>query len=117
MPKKKVFLMPQTEKILSQMGEQIRLARLRRNIPISVIAERARVSPGTVAAVERGSSSVSMGSYAAILHAIGGMEQDLLLIGRDDVLGRTFQDLNLPVHIRASKHQSPNQPGKKRNPL
>ena len=50
MPKKKVFLMPQTEKILSQMGEQIRLARLRRNIPISVIAERARVSPGTVAA-------------------------------------------------------------------
>ena len=38
MGKNKVVLMPTTEKILKQMGEQISLARLRRDISVELAA-------------------------------------------------------------------------------
>lgn len=44
--------------------------------------------------------------YASVLLAIG-MQEDLLLIAKDDVLGRTLQDLNLPVNKRAPKRKKP----------
>ena len=44
-----------------------------------------------------------MGIYATVLHALNGMDQDLLLIAQDDKLGRMIQDLNLKVRKRASK--------------
>ena len=40
-------------------------------------------------------TGLSMGAYAAALHAIGGMDRDLLLIAKDDELGRKLQDLAL----------------------
>ena len=103
MGKKAVLIMPGTEKILSTMGHQIKMARLRRNISVNLVAERAGVSRATVWAVEKGSPSVAMGIYATVLHALNGMDQDLLLIAQDDKLGRMIQDLNLKVRKRASK--------------
>ena len=103
MGKKAVLIMPGTEKILSTMGYQIKMARLRRNISVNLVAERAGVSRATVWAVEKGSPSVAMGIYATVLHALNGMDQDLLLIAADDKLGRMIQDLNLKVRKRASK--------------
>ncbi len=85
------------------MGEQIRLARLRRHLPAELVAERAGVSRQTVTAIEKGSASVAMGAYAAVLHALGGLEQDLLLIAKDDELGRKLQDLDLPQRKRAPR--------------
>ena len=61
----------------------IKLARLRRNIPVEVIADRAGLGRTTVWSIEKGSPSVSMGAYAKVLHAIEGMDKDLLLICRD----------------------------------
>jgi len=101
MAKKSVTLMPGTQEILSTMGEQIKLARLRRNLPAELVAERAGISRATLWSVEKGSPSVAMGIYAAVLSALGGMDSDLLLIAKDDVLGRTMQDLNLKVRRRA----------------
>ena len=92
-----------TTEILPQMGEQIRLARLRRDLPVEMVADRAGISRTTLWSVEKGSPSVAMGTYAAVLHALGGMDQDLLLVARDDKLGRTLQDLNLTVRKRAPK--------------
>ena len=53
--------------------------------------------------IEKGASSVAIGCYAAVLHALNYMDKDLLLIAKDDELGRKLQDLNLPVRKRVSK--------------
>ena len=55
--------------------------------------------------MEKGSSSVSIGSYAAVLHALNGMDRDLLLIAKDDELGRKLQDLGLLPGKRAPKEE------------
>lgn len=95
MNSKNTVVMPETQKILEQMGEQIKLARLRRKLSANLVAERAGISRSTLWNVERGSSSVAIGSYAAVLHALGKMESDLLFVAKDDVLGRKLQDLDL----------------------
>ena len=103
MGKKSVILMPQTRDILRTMGEQIKMARLRRKISAELAAERAGISRSTLWAVENGSPSVSIGIYAAVLHALSGMDKDLLLIAKDDKLGRMLQDFELPIRKRAPK--------------
>ena len=101
MAKKSTVLLPKTLKKLSLMGEQIILARLRRNITEELVAERAGLSRATVWKIEKGDPTVSMGAYASVLIALGGLDDDLLLIAKDDKLGRTLQDLGLKVAKRA----------------
>ena len=103
MSKKATILLPQTQEILNQMGEQIRLARLRRHLSAELVAERAGISRMTLSNIEKGSPSVAIGSYAAVLHALNGMAKVLLLVARDDELGRKLQDLELPTRRRAPK--------------
>lgn len=88
-------ILPNTEKILATMGEQIKLARLRRELTVTLVAERAGVSRSTVWKVEKGDPSVAMGIYAAVLHALNNMDNELLLVCKEDELGRTLQDLRL----------------------
>lgn len=95
MEKRNIVLLPKTKEILSQMGEQIKMARLRRKLSSELVAERAGVSRTTLWSVEKGSPSVAIGAYAAILHALNNMDNDLLLVAKDDELGRKLQDLNL----------------------
>ena len=94
--------MPDTEEILSQMGEQIKLARLRRKLKTTIVAQRANISRSTLSKIEKGDPTVSMGAYANVLHALNYMDEDLLLIAKDDELGRTLQDLELitPKRVR-----------------
>lgn len=92
------------EKTMKIMGEQIKLARLRRNLSIAQIAERATCSPLTVNRIEKGSPTVSMGIYARVLYALQ-LDDDLLLLAKEDTLGRTLQDLGLKHRQRASKKQ------------
>ena len=101
MGKKKVHIFPSVLLLLSQLGENIKLARLRRNLSVELVAQRAGISRGTLWAVEKGSPSVSMGSYAQVLLSIG-LEKDLLLLAGDDELGRKLQDAGLPSRARAS---------------
>ena len=103
MGRKSVSLLPRTLDLLETMGEQIKMARLRRKISAELIAERAGISRATLWAVEKGSPSVSVGIYAAVLHSLNGMDKDLLLIAKDDELGRKLQDLELPMRKRAPK--------------
>lgn len=105
MKKAEYNVMPKTEKILSTMGEQIKLARLRRNLPATLVAERAGISRSTVWKIEKGDPSVAIGMYAAVLMALNGMDKDLLLIAKDDTLGRTLQDLNLVPGNRATRRK------------
>ena len=105
MNKRGVTTSPKTAEILEQMGEQIKLARLRRRLSAELVAERAGISRATLWNVEKGSPSVAIGIYAAVLHALGNMDNDFLLVAKDDELGRTLQDLELPVRRRAPKKQ------------
>ena len=105
MNKRGVMTSPKTAEILEQMGEQIKLARLRRRLSAELVAERAGISRATLWNVEKGSPSVAIGIYASVLHALGNMDSDFLLVAKDDEFGRTLQDLELPVRRRAPKKQ------------
>lgn len=98
-------ILPNTEAILQTMGEQIKLARLRRNLTVELVAERAGISRASLWKVEKGDPSVAMGIYAAVLHALNNMDKDLLLIAKDDELGRRMQDLNLTTRKRAARKE------------
>lgn len=102
MKKASYNILPSTEKILTNMGEQIKLARLRRNLSTELVAERAGISRASLWKVEKGDPSVAMGIYAAVLHALNNMDRDLLMVAKDDVLGRELQDINLLPKKRAS---------------
>lgn len=103
MKTKKAIVLPKTEQILKQLGEQIRLARLRRDLSVNLVCERAYISRATLWKVENGDSSVAIGFYAAVLHALDNMDKDLLLVARDDEIGKTLQDLKIDVRKRASR--------------
>ena len=105
MAKKTVDILPATQDILNTMVEQIKLARLRRNLSVELVAERADISRATLWKVEKGDKTVAIGIYAAVLHALNGMDKDLLLVAKDDTLGRTIQDLNLKVRKRAPRKE------------
>lgn len=90
------------EQKMQIVGEQIKLARLRRNLSVAQIAERATCSPLTVSRIEKGSSTVSIGVYLRVLYALQ-LEEDILLLAKDDELGRRLQDLSLINRRRASK--------------
>ena len=103
MSKTAYHILPVTEDILKTMGEQIKLARLRRDLPAKLVAERAGISRASLWNVENGSPSVSIGIYAAVLHALNNMDRDLLLVAKDDRMGREMQDLQLITRKRASR--------------
>ncbi|MCI1719413.1 MAG: helix-turn-helix domain-containing protein [Bacteroidales bacterium] len=90
------------ERKMQIVGEQIRLARLRRNLSIAQVAERATCSVLTVSRVERGLPTVSIGIYLRVLFALQ-LDDDILLLAKDDVLGKALQDLNMKRRERASK--------------
>ena len=89
-----VLLPRRLENLLNSVGEQIRAARLRRNLPIALIAERAQCSHVTVGKIEKGDPTVSMGAYLRVLYALQ-LADDIRKIAQDDPLGREQQDLEL----------------------
>ena len=104
MARKTTVQMPAVKRLLEELGENIRLARLRRRLPAQLLAERAGMSRTTLRAVEKGEAGVTLRAYANVLHCLG-LESDLALVARDDVLGRKLQDAGLPTKARAPKRK------------
>lgn len=104
MGRQSALLLPSTLRLLAEVGGNIKYARLRRNLGVELVAERAGISRATLWAVEKGSPSVAIGIYAQVLLAIG-LEEDLLAVARDDELGRKLQDARLPTRNRAPKRK------------
>lgn len=96
------MILPKLERLLKEMGEQVKLARLRRKLSTEQVAERAGISRKTLYSVEKGKSSVSIGIYSKVLNVLN-LENDILLIAKDDVLGRKLQDIGLQPKERAPK--------------
>ena len=90
------------EQKMQVVGEQIKLARLRRNLSVAQVAERATCSPLTVSRIEKGVPTVAIGIYLRVLYALQ-LDDDMLSLAKDDELGRALQDMNLPQRKRASK--------------
>lgn len=88
--------------ILATLGENIKLARLRRKLSIRSMAERAGIATSTLGNIEVGSPSVSLGNYLQVL-SILRLDDDLLLIADKDPVGRQIQDAGLIVKKRAPK--------------
>ena len=99
---KKTVLLPRLIKMLEEVGENIKLARLRRKLTAEQVSERAGISRSTLWQVEKGLASVSFGTYAQVLFVLG-LEKDLLLVAKDDVLGRKLQDADLSIGKRAPR--------------
>lgn len=88
-------ILPGTEEILKTMGKQIKLARLRRSLSAELVAKRAEISRASPWKIEKGDPSVAMGIYAAVLRTLNNLDKDLLLVAKNDEMGRQLQDLNL----------------------
>ncbi len=105
MPRTAPTLFPPATRQLAALGERLRVARLRRRYSAESVAKRAGVARGTLYRVEAGDAGVSLATYASVLRVLG-LQADLDLVARDDVLGRKLQDLKLPTRKVAPRRAS-----------
>jgi transcriptional regulator with XRE-family HTH domain len=91
---RKQIILPRHNKLLEQMGENIKLARKRRKLTTIQVAERADIARSTLYLIEKGDPSVAFGGYFNVLRVLG-LQDDILKLGADDELGRKLQDLEL----------------------
>jgi len=103
MPRNSLILLPKNQKLLQAVGENIKLARLRRKLTMDQVSERAGISRPTLSSLEKGSPSVSLGIILQVLLVLG-LEKDILLLADDDILGRKIQDADLTVKERGPKN-------------
>lgn len=96
------ILLPKAQKALSKLGDNIKLARLRRKYSTQQVSERANITRPTLLSIERGSPTVSIGAYVKVLMVLG-LEKDIDKVAKDDDLGRKLQDANLIIKERAPK--------------
>ncbi len=94
MKRKKAILFPQHQKIIETVGENIRLARLRRKLTAVQVAERASIDRKTLYQIEKGNPGVSFGSYFNVLRVFS-LQNDFLKLAADDEFGKKLQDLKL----------------------
>lgn len=105
MANKTPTLLPRIQAILTELGENIRLARLRRKLSTIQVAERAGMGRTTLVKIEQGHPGVGIGQYLNVLKVLG-LEKDFLLLAKDDELGRKLQDANLDTGKRAPKRKT-----------
>jgi transcriptional regulator with XRE-family HTH domain len=85
---------------LRKLGSDIRDARLRRRIPAAIMAQRANISRTTLVKVEKGDTGVGIGTYAAVLFALGMLERLRdLASSKNDEVGLALEEERLPKRI------------------
>ena len=92
-------LFPRIQRRADALGERLRLARLRRRMPLAEMAARIGADRKTVGRLEKGDLAVSLALLVRALVVLG-LEADLDKIAHDDALGARLQDLELPRRPR-----------------
>jgi transcriptional regulator with XRE-family HTH domain len=92
MPRKPPVVFPQEQRLLFQLGERLKLARMRRKLSNAIVAQRAGISRTSLYKVEAGNPGATMGTYLRVM-AVLGLETDLDTLAADDKVGRKLQDL------------------------
>lgn len=100
--KKSVMASPMAKRQLAKLGDNIKMARLRRDLSLRAVAQRAGISLNTVVAIEKGEPGVSIGAIVNVLHCLS-LTEDISKVALDDALGRKLQDLELEPKKRAPK--------------
>lgn len=89
---------------LRKLGADIRDARKRRRIPTATMADRALISRPTLAKVEKGDPSVSLGIYASVLFVLGMADRLAGLVDvASDRVGLGLEEERLPKRIRGPR--------------
>ena len=94
MKTKKQILFPKHQKVLEQLGENIKLARKRRGFTTIQVSGRAALDRKTLYRIEKGDPKVALGAYFNVLRVLG-LQDDFLKLAADDNFGRKLQDLKL----------------------
>ena len=90
------------EENMEIVGEQFRLARLRRNLTMDQVAARAQCGRLSISRLEKGEQTVSLSIVLRVLYALQ-LEDDILHLAKDDALGRVIQDMQAKNKKRASR--------------
>jgi transcriptional regulator with XRE-family HTH domain len=80
------------KKMLYQLGENFKLARLRRKLTKEQVCERANITLGTLNLIESGYENVNFIDYFRVL-IVFDLAEDITKLASDDVLGRKLQDI------------------------
>lgn len=104
--KKTPQLLPKHLRAFKTLGENLKLARLRRNLTAEMVAQRAGISRMTLNKIENGSPSVAMGNYFMVLNVLGLAGDFEQLAARDD-FGHGLLDNQLTTKSRAPKRKPP----------
>jgi transcriptional regulator with XRE-family HTH domain len=104
MPRQPPIVFPQEQRVLSSLGERLKLARLRRKLSNAVVAQRAGISRSSLYKVEAGDPGATMGTYLRVI-AVLGLETDIHALAADDKVGRKLQDLALQAPTPATRRR------------
>ena len=92
---------------LLKLGSDIKSARLRRRLPMALVAERAGISTRTLSNIEKGDAGVSLGNVAAVIYAMGiGTPFSDILDQKNDSFGLMLDEERLPKRARLPKQES-----------
>lgn len=105
MKPKRTLLLPKAARSLAILGQNVKLARIRRRITAAMMCERAGISHATLTAIEQGRPSVSMAGYMSVLFCLN-LHKDIESVAADDKLGRELQDMRLPKRVMPDRRQA-----------
>lgn len=91
---------------LRKLGHDIKDARRRRRLPMSIVIQRASISEPTLIRIEKGDPKVAMGSYATVLFVLGMTDRLADLVdAKNDPVGLQLEEENLPKRIRGTSRK------------
>ena len=102
MAKKTLPSFPRYQRLAGSLGDRVRLARLRRRMSATEMAERMGVSRMTLYSLEHGDLSVGLGVLVRALGVLG-LDADLDQIAADDELGHRLADATVRPARRAKR--------------
>lgn len=101
-------LLPKHKRQFTQLGERLKLARLRRGLRAELVAQRAGISRQSLTRMESGEPNLTFSKLFQVMQVLG-LGEDIDKLAADDGLGRKLQDLNLKTPRRDPRRRTGNE--------
>ena len=99
------------KRAIEKLGEDLRMARLRRGMSMADLAERTGSSERTLMRLEKGDPGVRIGLVAEIMAVLGSLDRLVNLMDwRHDDIGQALAQEKLPKRARSSSKARPTAP-------